>query len=332
MEVGNEIRRHIRNSDISGCGTSNIPPFIRKLEKRRQLSVSTFDHLLAADRPVVIDGGLATQLESQGCDLNNPLWSASLLISEPEQIVAAHRAYLDAGAQIIISASYQAIEEQLIAAATSLALRARDEFVAENPTALVPLVAASVGPYGAVRSDGSEYTGNYDKSRDELLEFHRARIAQLDASQVDVLACETIPSMDEASALSELLGDVSTPAWVSFSCRDGESISDGTPIESAAGIFAEHPAVRAVGVNCTSPQYILSLIDRIKRAAPNMPVLVYPNSGELFNADNKTWSGTTSAADWERVAQQWSAAGAKIIGGCCRTGPEHIAALGRGSS
>jgi len=288
--------------------------------------------LLAAGRPVVIDGGLATQLESQGCDLNNPLWSASLLLSEPQEIVAAHRAYLDAGAQIIISASYQAVDEELIAAATGLALQARDEFVAANPTAFAPLVAASVGPYGAVLSDGSEYTGNYDKSRDELVEFHRARVVQLDTSQADVLACETIPSMDEASALAELLGDVSTPAWVSFSCRDGKHISDGTPIEAAAKLFSEHSTVRAVGVNCTSPQYMLSLIERIKHAVPNMPVLVYPNSGESFNADSKTWSGTTSAADWERVAKEWTSAGANIIGGCCRTGPEHIAALGRGRS
>ena len=296
------------------------------------MGASTFDQLLAAGRPVIIDGGFATQLESQGCDIDNPLWSASIIRSDPQEIVDAHRAYLDAGAQIIISASYQAIDEGLIAAATDLALQARDEFVTDNPAVFAPLVAASVGPYGAVLSDGSEYTGDYDKSRAELVDFHRARVAQLDASDADVLACETVPSMDEAAALSELLANVSTPAWVSFSCRDGAHISDGTAIEDAVLLFDGHPTVRAVGVNCTGPQYIPSLIKRIKSVLPNTAVLVYPNSGESFNADDKTWSGTTTASDWERVASEWTTAGANIVGGCCRTGPEHIKALNRGSS
>lgn len=286
-----------------------------------------FAALIEAGRPVIIDGGLATQLESQGCDINNPLWSASLIQSDPQAIVDAHRAFLDAGAMIIISASYQSTDPDLVAAAAALAVRARNEFVADNPHAIAPLVAGSIGPYGAVLSDGSEYTGNYDKQRAGLLEFHRARILQLDASDVDVLACETIPSIDEASALAELLSDVSTPAWVSFSCKDGAFINDGSAIEKAASLFRDHPQVQAVGINCTAPQHVSALIKRIKATLPDVAVLVYPNSGESFDAVSKTWSGTTSTDEWEGAAQEWIAAGATIIGGCCRTGPEHIAAL-----
>jgi len=286
-----------------------------------------FTELLDAGGPIVIDGGLATQLEAQGCDLSNPLWSASMIQSDPLQIVAAHRIYLDAGAQIIISASYQTVDPNLVAGAAHLALRARDEFVADNPSAVFPLVAASVGPYGAVRSDGSEYTGEYDKDRAGLVAFHEARIAQLDTSAVDILACETIPSIDEASALSELLIEVATPAWVSFSCRDDARISDGTSIEIAAQLFQDHPNVKAIGVNCTAPQHIEALIARIRVALPDMPVLVYPNSGEKFDAVRKTWSGTTTADDWVTAAAVWRAAGASIVGGCCRTTPEHVAAI-----
>lgn len=288
-----------------------------------------FTALLDTAGSIVIDGGLATQLEAQGCDINNPLWSASMIQSDPLQIVAAHRAYLDAGAKVIISASYQTIEPELVAGAAHLAMRARDEFVADNLDAVFPLVAASVGPYGAVLADGSEYTGEYDKDRAGLLEFHEARIAQLDASAVDILACETIPSIDEASALSELLLDVSTPAWVSFSCRDGDHINDGTRVEVAAQLFQDHPNVKAVGVNCTGPQYIESLITRIRAAMPDMPVIVYPNSGERFDPDSKTWSGTTTADDWVAAANAWRAAGASIVGGCCRTTPDHVAALSK---
>lgn len=288
--------------------------------------------MLAAGQPVVIDGGLATQLEAQGCDINNALWSASIIQSDPLQIVAAHRVYLDAGAQVIISASYQTTDPELVAGAAHLAMRARDEYVADNPGAEAPLVAASVGPYGAVRADGSEYTGDYDKDRAALLRFHEPRIAQLDASGVDILACETIPSIDEASALSELLIGVATPAWVCFSCRDDARISDGTRIEVAAQLFQDHPNVKAVGVNCTGPQHIEALIARIRTALPEMPILVYPNSGEKFDVASKTWSGTTTADDWAGAAKSWRAAGASIVGGCCRTTPEHIAAMRESAS
>lgn len=286
-----------------------------------------FSALLNEGQPIVIDGGLATQLEAQGCDINNPMWSASMIQTDPLQIVDAHRVYLDAGAQIIISASYQTTDPELVAGAAHLAMRARDEFVTDNPGVEPPLVAGSVGPYGAVLSDGSEYTGDYDKDRAGLLKFHEARIAQLDTSAVDILACETIPSIDEASALSELLLGVATPAWVSFSCRDDARISDGTSIEVAVQLFQDHPNVKAIGVNCTAPQHVAALIRRIRSTAPDMAILVYPNSGEKFDAASKTWSGTTTAEDWVAAASEWRAAGANIVGGCCRTTPEHVAAL-----
>ena len=286
-----------------------------------------FSALLNEGQPIVIDGGLATQLEAQGCDINNPMWSASMIQTDPLQIVDAHRVYLDAGAQIIISASYQTTDPELVAGAAHLAMRARDEFVTDNPGVEPPLVAGSVGPYGAVLSDGSEYTGDYDKDRAGLLKFHEARIAQLDTSAVDILACETIPSIDEASALSELLLGVATPAWVSFSCRDDARISDGTSIEVAVQLFQDHPNVKAIGVNCTAPQHVAALIRRIRSTAPDMAILVYPNSGEKFDAASKTWSGTTTAEDWVAAAIEWRAAGANIVGGCCRTTPEHVAAL-----
>jgi homocysteine S-methyltransferase len=290
---------------------------------------AAFKQLLQQATPIIIDGGLATQLEARGCNLDHPLWSASIISSNPQQIVDAHRAYLDAGAQVIVSASYQAIDSDLVAAATDLALRARDEFVVAQPRHPVPLVAASIGPYGATLGDGSEYTGSYDKNCAQLVDFHRPRLQQLDASDADVLACETIPSLVESHALCTLLASVTTPAWVSFCCRNGEQISDGARIEDAVQIFRDHPAVQAIGVNCTSPLYVATLIERIKNVLPDMPVLVYPNSGEAFDITDRTWSGIAKEEDWVRAAESWVAAGAKVIGGCCRIGPQHIQALRR---
>lgn len=304
-------------------------------------SSQPFLQLLARGTPALLDGGLATELEAQGHDIGSTLWSAALLRSNPQAIVRAHRAYLDAGAECIISASYQANRQgfaqlgcsdreadRLIASSVELAMEARDAFVAERRSAgAAPLVAASVGPYGAALHDGSEYRGRYGIGQERLRTFHEARLQLLDASGADVLACETIPDRDEAGVLAVLLETAQTPAWLSFSCRDERSISDGTPIAEVAADLALHPTIRALGINCTAPRYVVSLIREIRRGAPDKAVVVYPNSGERYDADNNRWLGTVTPFDCATAAGEWLAAGATLIGGCCRMGPAHIAAM-----
>jgi homocysteine S-methyltransferase len=309
--------------------------------KYSDTNIEAFAALLAAGRPVLIDGGLATQCEAMGCNIDGDLWSAVLLQSSPRALVDAHRAYLDAGAEIIATASYQASRkgfmvaglsaadaDALILSSVALAVQARDEFLQANPeTDRVPLIAASIGPYGAVLHDGSEYTGQYDISANELREFHRERIELLDQSEAGVLACETIPSFPEAQILCDLLQNTEHPAWVSFSCRDEQHLCDGTLIEDAAGLFFDHPNVLALGANCVAPGIVLPIIDALKGATPNMAIIVYPNSGEIYHAEDNSWAGTVTEMQCKESAQQWIAAGAKLVGGCCRIGPEQIAAM-----
>jgi homocysteine S-methyltransferase len=283
---------------------------------------------VAQQQVVIIDGGLATQLEAQGCVIDNSLWSASVIESKPQAIVDAHRAYLDAGAEIIITASYQTTAADLVARSVEIAIRARDEYSRDKPNQdRLPLIAGSVGPYGAVMGGGAEYTGDYDVGVEGLQDFHRSRLGILNDSGADLIACETIPSFDEAKVLCELLEDARHPAWISFSCRDESRISDGTPIADAAALFRDHPCVLAVGVNCTRPQFVTPLIGQLREVIPEKAIVVYPNSGEDYDASSMTWSGTVTALDWAKAAQQWADAGATIIGGCCRTGPEHIRAI-----
>ena len=300
----------------------------------------TIDALIAA-APVLLDGGLATELEAQGHDISGVLWSAMLLHTKPQAIIDAHRAYLDAGAEIIISASYQASRagfhqlgiaadaaDALIASSVSLARQACDEYLKENPGARRRrFVAASVGPYGAVLGDGSEYTGDYGVSKAVLRDFHAQRMQILDQSGADVLACETIPSLAEAEVLADLLVDARTPAWISFACRDETAIADGTLVEDVAALFQDHPGVIAVGINCTSPQYVAQLIERFVAAAPNKSILAYPNSGERYEASDNSWSGVVTETDFAAASQVWLDAGATLVGGCCRVGPAHIAAM-----
>jgi homocysteine S-methyltransferase len=292
---------------------------------------------------LVIDGGLASELEHSGFDLRDGLWSARLLLEAPGAIVDVHRRYLEAGADCIISASYQATIEGLmdsgatedaaenaVQKAVQLAVEARELFwsrAADRRERLRPLVAASVGPYGADLASGAEFTGDYDLDENGLFEFHRRRWEILCSSGADLLACETIPSAGEARALARLLAD--TPgiyAWFSFSCRDGEHISDGTPITDCVRELASSPRVVAVGVNCTAPVHISSLVKNI-RGVTDRPIVVYPNLGENWDADNKVWTGPADPGAFAEASRGWRDAGAQLIGGCCRTRPEDIRRL-----
>lgn len=289
---------------------------------------------------IILDGGLTAQLDRQGINPDGLLWTAELLYRRPAALVDAHRAYLDAGAEILISASFQASRagfhqlgidaeaaDELIASSVTLARQAVDDYRQSDTDSGPRYVAASVGPYGAVLNDGSEYHGNYGVTGRVLHEFHAGRLRVLDNSGADTLACETIPSALEAAVIGELLHDAKTPAWMSFSCRDENTICDGTAIEEICAAFAGHPNIFALGVNCTPPQYVTSLIRKIRTAAPDKQVVVYPNSGESFVAGENTWTGRAMLDDIVTYAREWQAAGATLIGGCCRVGPEQISAL-----
>lgn len=295
---------------------------------------------LAYQNVFILDGGLATELEKRRHNLNDPLWSAKILLEQPEAIRQVHSDYLWAGADCIISASYQAslpglisrglsAEEaaDLIRFAVQLAIEARDQFwamMANRRGRLRPLVAASAGPYGAYLADGSEYTGIYDLDEAGLLAWHRPRWEILARSGADLLACETIPSFTEAKALRQLLLETPTvPAWMSFACQDGRRINDGTSLAECVQLLNDVPNLVAVGINCTPPRFLPDLITAVQ-AHTNKLIIVYPNSGEQFDPATKTWLGQSNPAEFGTISREWRKMGALLVGGCCRTGPEHI--------
>ncbi len=293
---------------------------------------------LESGRPFLLDGGLGGELELRGFDISSPLWSAELILEQPETLLALHRDYLDAGAQCITTASYQAsvaglelrgldpVEiESVFRASVDLACRARDEFIGDNPDAdYRPLVAASVGPYGAYLADGSEYQGNYGVGENQLRDFHAQRLEWLDSTAADLIACETIPDLQEARVLSRLLESVATPAWVSFCCQDAQRLHDGSQLQAAIELFDEHPGVFAIGVNCCPARLVEEMIKNIGAVERDKMIVVYPNSGQQYDAASKHWNGISELAGWSRLAGQWFEAGAAIIGGCCHIGPVYI--------
>jgi homocysteine S-methyltransferase len=284
------------------------------------------------DNAVLIsDGGLATRLEARGNDLSDPLWSARLLLTRPQEIVAAHIEFFRAGAMIATTASYQASFEgfaargissddaaRLLRRSVELARTARFEVGVQGRW-----VAASIGPYGAALADGSEYRGQYGLTVGKLADWHRPRLEVLAAAGPDVLALETVPDLDEAEALVGLVRQLGVPAWLSYTIA-GARTRAGQPLADAFSVTEGVPEIVAVGVNCCAPDDVLPAIE-VARNVTGKPVIVYPNSGERWDAGSRRWAGPSLFST--KLVPRWAAEGARIIGGCCRVGPADIAEI-----
>jgi homocysteine S-methyltransferase len=305
------------------------------MKPRRQLDLSGLH---------VLDGGLATELEAAGCDISGPLWSGHVLRDHPEKIEAVHMAYLLAGADCISTASYQLSREgfreigltdaeafEALRLSVHLAERACSRFHQKSRRPV--WLAASLGPYGAVLHNGAEYHGNYRLSHAELVAFHLRRIRALATTKADFLLFETVPSLDEANAIvAALAGAPDLAAAISFTCRDEQHTAHGEDIAACAAMLESCEQIVGVGVNCLAPAFVVPLVRRM-RAVTTKKIAVYPNSGEPWDATRRTFiaqsavQGLNSAEIWRGLARKWREAGADWIGGCCRTGPDHIRAV-----
>lgn len=287
----------------------------------------------AATKTVVLDGGLSTALEEQGADLSGSLWTARLLGEESDRIAHAHRAYYLAGAHVATTASYQSSLEGMVAAgyderaarglirlSVTLARDVRDSLAEERPGLLV---AASVGPYGAYLADGSEYRGRYDVPAARLRDFHGPRLELLASAGPDLLAVETIPDVDEAEVLVDLLDGIDVPAWFCYSVR-GEATAAGQPLTDAYALLAGHPTLVAAGVNCSEQSDVLGAV-QAATASTGLPAVAYPNRGGTWDPEAKQWA-YGDPIDLGLVSS-WLAAGVRYVGGCCGTGPADISAL-----
>jgi homocysteine S-methyltransferase len=294
---------------------------------------------IASGTPIILDGALATYLETLGADISGALWSADILLKNPSLIKKTHLDYYRAGANVAITASYQASipgltkhldlnewdAKAVVKKSVELAKSARDEIGGKSLW-----VAGSAGPYGAFLADGSEYRGDYNIPKEEMKDFHRGRIQALVEGGVDILACETIPQKAETEALLELLMTEfpDTEAWFSFTLRDSGHISDGTPLHEIAALFEHVEQVVALGFNCVSDDVVLEALKTLKPLVKRGALVVYPNSGELWNAQAREWEGqrTEGSTLGEKTVEWWEA-GAGMIGGCCRTTPEDIGVM-----
>ena len=285
-----------------------------------------FTRRLATGVPVVLDGGMSNALEDAGADLSSSLWTARLLLDEPARVADVHAAYFRSGAEVATTATYQASvpslvdagltraeAEALLTAGVSVAREVRDREAAESGREL--WVAASVGPYGAVLADGSEYAGRYGLTPAQLRDFHGPRL--------DVLAVETVPDLDEAAVLVDLLDDLGLPAWLSYSV-EGDRTRAGQPLTQAYAVAAGCTSLVAAGVNCAAPGDVLGALETAA-SVTGLPGVAYPNRGEAWDDERKAWSG--EGAFDPALVPTWIGAGARLVGGCCRVGPRDVEAI-----
>lgn len=301
----------------------------------------TVSQLLCETGVMVLDGSMSTALENLGCNLADSLWSAKVLTEEPEKIYRVHYDYFEAGADAGITASYQATipgfmkkgyteeeAENFIRKSVEVFLKARDDWwkeKGEKEGRAYPLCLGSCGPYGAYMADGSEYRGHYGVSTETLRDFHKRRAEILWEAGADVLLFETGPSLDEALIEADIAEKMGVPYWISFSAKDGEHNCEDTPVSECARVLSEnHPHLVMLGVNCTAPQYISSLIKEMKKTS-GVPISVYPNRGEIYDPETKTWHGNKVKGEFGEWALEWMKEGALAVGGCCRTVKEDIA-------
>ena len=271
-------------------------------------------------RFTIIDGGLSTALEQIGADISGPLWTARTIVENPGILETAHRAFVDAGAEIIITASYQCgVDDTDLAATTAIARRAADSRAR---------VAASIGPFGASLADGSEYTGRYGVPWERVEDYHRAKIAVLVDTDPDLFAVETIPLADEARLIAGILVELGAPpAWFSFGFVDEASTYGGDPLAAALDAVIGYESLVAVGANCTAPSLIPAITARLHESAPALPLIAYPNHGRQWDADARCWIGSGTRVPDDKSLAEWVANGVEYIGGCCGVGPEGIGAL-----
>lgn len=282
---------------------------------------------------IPLDGGLGTHLEARGNSVASALWSAQILIERPDELRAAHLDFFRAGGRVATTGSYQVSASALLAAGIdpglSPGLLARSVELAREARADAGLgageawIAASLGPFGASLGDGSEYTGAYGLSVTELREWHRPRIAALVAAGPDLLLAETVPSLAEAAAVAEETVGLAVPVVLSVTVADG-ALRSGDTLAGLAVIAEQHPGIVALGVNCSSVSETNVALRELS-ARTSLPLIAYPNSGEVWDAQSRTWSGTGRSI--VSSVEQWRALGVRALGGCCRVGTDEIRLL-----
>ena len=305
-----------------------------------QIHRSTIESVLEMTGQMVIDGSMSTALEHMGVNMNDKLWTAKALVECPEKVKQVHKNYFKAGADCGITCSYQATilrlmetgcseqeAEDIVAKSVRLFLEARREWWQEEGEAAGrawPLCLAGIGPYGAYLADGSEYRGRYGVSRENLRSFHERRVQLLWEAGADILLFETQPSLEEALIEAEIAEEMEADYWISFSCRDEKHINEGDRIADCARTLSQgHPHLRMLGVNCTKPAYINGLIRELK-SATELPIGVYPNSGEEYDPVTKTWHGAADGQSFRDYALSYFRSGADAVGGCCTTVEQHV--------
>jgi len=278
----------------------------------------------------LLDGSLSYPLEKQGYNLNKKLWTGDALINDPNVIKKIHKDYLVAGVDFISTSTYQISYRVLKEMGYNLneikdifkrSVDLVQDAIEETKIKRKVKIVGSYGPFGASLSDGSEYTGKYKTSDEIIMSYHIDNMNIIKELDIDIVLYETIPCLREIEILSKVVEEYKKEVWISFTCNKDLEFRDGTSIMKACKILSSIENISTIGINCFSPLLAEKAIKKLKKNS-NKKILIYPNSGEIYNNKDKNWYGEKYFDN--SMIKKWLALSPDIIGGCCRVGFEDI--------
>lgn len=263
-----------------------------------------------------LDGPLGTELSARGVATDSPIWSAAAIDVAAEVIAEIHRDYAAAGATVHTANTFRTKRRYVGDQWQRLSKAAVD--IARSAVPSSHRIAASIAPLADCYRP--------DLSPPDPRPEHREMAQALAELGVDLLLCETFPHVEEAIIAVEESVRTGVETWLALTA--GPSADLMTPqVMAQAARRAAAAGAAAVLVNCTPATDSLRFVEALAEAELGLPIGVYANAGS--DRDRIGWDASSAAGveAYARLAKQWRSAGATIIGGCCGTGPKHIAVL-----
>ena len=278
----------------------------------------------------LLDGSMSFPMEQLGYNLKNKLWTGKALINNPDLIKDIHKGYIDAGADFISTSTYQISFDRLknmgyqseeIKKIFQKSVDIVKDAIEESKLKKEIKIVGSFGPYASYDPEASEYIGEYDSTDIEIKKFHLNNIRIIEETDLDIILYETIPCLREIKILSEALSHSTKEIWISITCNEEMEFRDGSSFKDACEIISKIEKITTMGINCFSPLLVKKAIDLLKKYS-NKKILIYPNSGEIYNPKERFWTGNNEFNN--SMIKNWLSLYPDIIGGCCRIGYDDI--------
>jgi S-methylmethionine-dependent homocysteine/selenocysteine methylase len=284
--------------------------------------MADFRSRLRDPAPLLLDGATGSELQRRGVDTRLPLWSAAALWTAPDAVAVLHREYVAAGAEVVTANTFRTRARTFAQAGRSDAARDWTRRAVEIArTSGARYVAGSLAPLEDC------YSPALVPDDSALADEHGAFASDLASAGVDLILCETMNTVREALAATRAATATGLPTIASFVCGTDGRLLSGESVADAAEALLALPVV-ALAINCTPTAAVARPLQELLDTARGRVLCgAYGNVGKTDAIEGFRCTGEFDAEAYAQVAMGWVGQGAWLIGGCCGTGPEHVAAV-----